>query len=272
MRVYKNPHAEIGETYGRLTVEGILDEKDTRGRRILECSCACGIRTQVVEYNLVSGRTRSCGCLIGRARSHVVKTYDPYEWLNDAIKLKLKRELELELESEPELEPEPEPEPEPTHAEVPEEPSAPREGVIYSRPMMLEYNGCVLTLAQWGAETGLSSDCIRARINKGWDVEKALTTPVMDRAENLVQHRLARLAETADPEKDGPVITKVERLLTKGDRTTKELFKGLKAKTPDERLHIKHVLNRMVDTGRIEVLGKTCTVRAVNIYHLVKEE
>lgn len=266
MRNYKNPHANIGETYGMLTVESILDEKDTRGRRILECSCACGIKTQVVEYNLVSGRTRSCGCLIGRARSHVVKTYDPYEWLNDEIKLKLKRELE------PEPEPEPEPELEPTHTEVPEEPSAPREGVIYSRPMMLEYNGCVLTLAQWGAETGLGSDCIRARINKGWDVEKALTTPVMDRAENLVQHRLARLAETADSEKDRSVITKVERLLTKGDRTTKELFKGLKAKTPDERLHIKHVLNKMVDTGRIEVLGKTRTVRAVNIYHLVKEE
>jgi hypothetical protein len=50
--------------FGRLTVK-----KDTglfhNGKRILECECSCGsVHVLVREDHLLSGATRSCGCLI----------------------------------------------------------------------------------------------------------------------------------------------------------------------------------------------------------------
>lgn len=48
--------------FGRLTVLG-LAEKDDRGRSLFECVCDCGKNVFVVKGNLVSGNTKSCGCL-----------------------------------------------------------------------------------------------------------------------------------------------------------------------------------------------------------------
>lgn len=42
----------------------------------------------------------------------------------------------------------------------------------------LTYKGKTLTIAQWAEETGLRHAVILNRINQGWDVEMALTTPV----------------------------------------------------------------------------------------------
>lgn len=50
-----------GQKFGRLTVIKEIGQKE--GRYIWECKCDCG-NTHIVEGNLlVSGRTRSCGCL-----------------------------------------------------------------------------------------------------------------------------------------------------------------------------------------------------------------
>lgn len=42
----------------------------------------------------------------------------------------------------------------------------------------LTYNGKTQSIAQWARETGLSQSCLRHRIYRGWDVEKALSTPM----------------------------------------------------------------------------------------------
>lgn len=42
----------------------------------------------------------------------------------------------------------------------------------------LEHDGKVLTLAQWGRISGLPDDVIGTRLRNGWDVQRALTTPV----------------------------------------------------------------------------------------------
>lgn len=40
-----------------------------------------------------------------------------------------------------------------------------------------EHNGKNLTLAEWSKETGISKKTLNSRTNRGWPVEKVLTTP-----------------------------------------------------------------------------------------------
>lgn len=49
-----------------------------------------------------------------------------------------------------------------------------------SNNRMFEYDGKKMTLAQWGRLLGIKSATLQARIaSRGWDIEKALTTPIM---------------------------------------------------------------------------------------------
>lgn len=56
----------IGKRFGQLTVlETFQSEK---GYRMCRCHCDCGKDTTVYFNNLISGRTRSCGCLMEKYR------------------------------------------------------------------------------------------------------------------------------------------------------------------------------------------------------------
>ena len=57
----KNRPISIGDTFGMLTVEGPDPEKH-RSRQWL-CRCQCGTLKSVQESHLLSGHTKSCGCL-----------------------------------------------------------------------------------------------------------------------------------------------------------------------------------------------------------------
>ena len=46
-----------------------------------------------------------------------------------------------------------------------------------SRNHFLSYKGKTQTLAQWAEEININYACLKSRINMGWSVEKALTTP-----------------------------------------------------------------------------------------------
>lgn len=51
----------LGQTFGRLTV---IKRKGTIGSRALwRCRCECGKYTDVRSIDLLSGNTKSCGCL-----------------------------------------------------------------------------------------------------------------------------------------------------------------------------------------------------------------
>lgn len=59
-----------GKVFGRLTVVGI-SHKDAHGTYYWNCECACGNRKAVARTSLMSGRSKSCGCLsaeLARAR------------------------------------------------------------------------------------------------------------------------------------------------------------------------------------------------------------
>ncbi|QQE80889.1 hypothetical protein [Alicyclobacillus sp. SO9] len=43
---------------------------------------------------------------------------------------------------------------------------------------LVSFRGDTMTLAEWEQVTGISSSTIRQRLGRGWNVERALTTPV----------------------------------------------------------------------------------------------
>ena len=51
----------IGKEFGRLTVVAKAKSRNTRTCWL--CSCTCGGLKEVLGANLVTGRTKSCGCL-----------------------------------------------------------------------------------------------------------------------------------------------------------------------------------------------------------------
>ena len=48
-----------GQTFGELTV---LKRADTKGRTKWTCRCSCGTVKDINEYDLISGKSKSCGC------------------------------------------------------------------------------------------------------------------------------------------------------------------------------------------------------------------
>lgn len=55
-----------GRRFGRLTVLELLPERKN-DRAVWLCRCECGRTAEAVSSSLVSGNTRSCGCLIREA-------------------------------------------------------------------------------------------------------------------------------------------------------------------------------------------------------------
>lgn len=54
---------EPGATFNRWTVVGAAPPHPTRGSARVECRCVCGSVRVVDRYGLVSGHTKSCGCI-----------------------------------------------------------------------------------------------------------------------------------------------------------------------------------------------------------------
>lgn len=50
-----------------------------------------------------------------------------------------------------------------------------------SKNHLLEYRGSIKTLTEWSRIKGISHDCLKSRIQRGWSVEKALETPVQSK-------------------------------------------------------------------------------------------
>lgn len=60
----------IGKTFGKLSVLREVPKSDRKpGRRLYVCKCSCGNEATVQSNNLLSGATKSCGCL----RNHAAK-------------------------------------------------------------------------------------------------------------------------------------------------------------------------------------------------------
>lgn len=69
----------IGTTHGRLTVISFIKEE---GTVYLVCKCSCGKTKKVRSYHLLSGATKSCGCLQKEA---VIKKNTIHEKSKDRV-------------------------------------------------------------------------------------------------------------------------------------------------------------------------------------------
>lgn len=70
--LYSKPKNDLtGRRFGRLTVLGY--EGSRNGRTLWRCRCDCGRETIVLRPNLISGATKSCGCLRADTRKELVR-------------------------------------------------------------------------------------------------------------------------------------------------------------------------------------------------------
>ncbi len=58
-----------GHKFGRLYVVAITSETNNQGRKLWECKCDCGKVIKIISSSLVSGTTKSCGCLLRESAS-----------------------------------------------------------------------------------------------------------------------------------------------------------------------------------------------------------
>ena len=209
----KNPRKRIdlvGQKFGRLTVIKRMGNDKYRNSRWL-CLCECGKEKIIRGSHLKSGDIKSCGCLqkeelIKRSTTHghksegrVPKTY--MAWCNmiqrctnskhkhyqdyggRGIKV-CKRWIKFE--------------------NFLEDMGIPKKGLTLDRidnskgycksncrwatrkeqqrntrrNHMISYNGKTQCMSEWAEQTGISASAILWRLNHGWSIEKALTTPV----------------------------------------------------------------------------------------------
>ena len=54
-----------------------------------------------------------------------------------------------------------------------------------TRNRRISYNGETLTLPQWAQRLGLSRESLRDRLDSGWSIEKAVTTPAVRQRRRL---------------------------------------------------------------------------------------
>jgi uncharacterized protein YjcR len=54
---------------------------------------------------------------------------------------------------------------------------------------LIAHNGVELTLAEWAERTGIRSDTIKWRIDSGWTIADALSTPARDKMPNRAGRR-----------------------------------------------------------------------------------
>lgn len=202
-----------GEVFGRLTCIESAGSKN--GERLWKCKCECGMFTIVSTASLRSGNTKSCGCvrreaLIKRNKVHGLSTvngkktrlyniwvrmkqrcYDKNasdyyryggkgvkvcdEWKNNyenfhnwAMNNGYDDTLTIERKDfRGDYNPA-------NCTWIPIEKQARNKKTNH----FIEYKGKRKTLAEWSELTNINSSTIRQRLNLGWTVEKALTTPV----------------------------------------------------------------------------------------------
>jgi hypothetical protein len=199
-----------GRVFGRLTVQARAAAKSYTENSVWRCRCECGNERDVVSLKLVSGHTKSCGCLKAettraRARTHGMsesrefhawaaakqrctnpknKAYPRYggagirmcdAWLNSFETFL--RDMGPAPTQRHTIDRFPDKkgnyEPGNTRWATPTEQA---NNVRTNRSVT--FDGRTLTVAQWERELEMPAGRIKSRLLAGWPVERALTAPV----------------------------------------------------------------------------------------------
>lgn len=205
----------LGMKNNRLTVIGYTNPEE-KGRIKLKCLCDCGNITYVYPYQFKNGDVQSCGCARdghkfesenykkhGFSRNDLYNTwqhmknrcynknahnYERYggrgiyvceEWLENAGNF-----IKWAMETKPK-------EGKYTIDRIDNDgPYAPwncrwatdfEQARNKRNTIMIEYNGERKCLMDWAKELNINDETLRNRINRGWPIERALTTPVNEK-------------------------------------------------------------------------------------------
>lgn len=190
----------IGRKYGNLTI--VEYSHNVKRNKVYKCKCDCGNEKSIYLSSLKGGRTKSCGCIqeskndvrnrlrniwhnmINRCYKASSDSYKYYgelgvvvclEWRHDfeafyswaldngySDKLTLDR-IDVNGNYEPSN---------CRWATNKEQLNNRRDNVL------LTHNEITKTLPQWADDLGIKQHVLRNRINRGWETERALTTPV----------------------------------------------------------------------------------------------
>jgi hypothetical protein len=197
----------IGQKFGRLKV---LTEAPRHPGKVKKwrCLCDCGTQKDVATYQLISGRTQSCGCIrreqmikrntihgktntqvytswsgiIQRCNNPKNHKYPLYggrgitvceTWLNFANFLQDMGEPPTSNHSIDRIDVNQGYFPENCRWATIKEQSRNRRDCHY-----IEYNGEVKTLTDWAELAGIPRYTLHDRLKRGWTIEKSLTAPV----------------------------------------------------------------------------------------------
>lgn len=197
----------IGQHYGELEVTDYAFVKNKR--TYWKCKCSCGNETVVCGSNLTTGHTKSCGCLQQKNREEIHITHGMRktrlyrEWVNmkarttydcaDKSGRYLKRGISLckEWRDTPNnffewavnngyqdnltidrIDNDKGYSPDNCRWITPEKQQRNK-----STNLMITYKGIKKCLADWVDELNLNYHKVYQRIRKGWDIERAFTTP-----------------------------------------------------------------------------------------------
>lgn len=201
-----------GRTFGRLTALHVTERRQGH-QTIWRCRCECGEHADVSRSNLLSGNTRSCGCLAseayrtaslthghttGRQRPRLYTIWSGMkdrcsnprnqnfrryggrgiavceEWLDFAVFHDWARENGYRSGLTLDR----------IDNDGPYSPGncrwVTRKAQAYntSRNRYLKFNGKRQTVREWAEELDMRPNTLTMRLRIGWSVEKALTTPV----------------------------------------------------------------------------------------------
>ena len=195
-----------GQRYGRLVAVERVGCSSTRDS-VWRCVCDCGQEVTVLGGNLTAGTSTSCGCYQRESCGNMSRRHGGKETPEYVVWQSMKRRCEdpardnypryggrgirvcERWQSFENFLADMGPRPSPKHSidridsegdYCPENcrwATAIEQANNKSNNRLLTACGKTQTLAEWVRETGLSSVVIRERINRGWSVERALTTP-----------------------------------------------------------------------------------------------
>jgi len=197
--------SRVGEVFGRLTALSVVSESE---RTKMLCRCSCGKECEVTVSHLVTGHTRSCGCLqrertstantqgrkstsaeyhcwfniLSRCLNPTNKFYDYYGGRGITV---CTRWLDVHN----------------FYADMGPRPSkdhsidridnngpyckencrwATKKEQMRNRRVarILSHNGVSLTLSEWSEKLGISKDTLASRLRLGWPIAMVLDTPV----------------------------------------------------------------------------------------------
>jgi len=189
----------IGEKFGKLTVLSLDNTKRKRKERFWNCLCECGNTTVATTNQLHRGKRHSCGCHIERVcEDHGLSSAPEYQiWASMKHRCQHERSyIERNITVceqwnnsfaqfivDVGKRPSPKYQLDRIDPTKNYEPNNVRwlEGKANQRNRtnhrLIEFNGEIKCISEWSEITGINRITIRGRIDRGWTVEKALTTP-----------------------------------------------------------------------------------------------